>query len=347
MENSFKLVSMKTKVLQISEVEEAVTLLRSGNVVAFPTETVYGLAAPIFAPKTIQRIFEVKGRPSDNPLIAHISNFEQLAQIVQEVPPAFNRIAEAFFPGPLTIVMQKHPDVPLIATAGLGTVGVRMPNHPVALELIEALGEPVVAPSANRSGLPSSTEVGHVLDDFDGKIGAVLDGGPCAVGLESTVLSLLDPEHPIILRPGAVTKEQLEGVLEIEVKLASSSLQNATPPSPGMKYRHYAPRAKVRLFSTWEALLAHMETSSCFHKILASDPEACALKDVHELSSKDLFRHFRLADSEGVEEILVLCDSSIKENAALMNRLEKACEINHEEGIESAFCKQDHTRRSL
>src|SRR3989338_2727371 len=176
---------MKTKVLKEEGLREAAALLKKGEVVAFPTETVYGLGAPVFYKEAILKIFALKHRPPDNPLIAHISNLSELAQIVTHLPDEFFLLEKRFFPGPLTLILPVHPAVPKEATAGLKNIGVRMPAHPLTLELITRVGEPLVAPSANLSGRPSSTSAGHVLEDFEGRIPAILDGGECAIGIES------------------------------------------------------------------------------------------------------------------------------------------------------------------
>jgi L-threonylcarbamoyladenylate synthase len=316
---------MSTTVLSALEISKAVSFFKKGEIVAFPTETVYGLGAPLFNEASIKKIYSVKGRPSDNPLIAHIFDHKQLFGMVINVPDLFHTLAKAFFPGPLTIILKKDPKVPLCATAGLDTLGVRMPDHPVALKLLEALGEPLVAPSANLSGRPSATEVKHVLEDFEGKIAAVLDGGRCCVGLESTVLSLIDPKNPIIYRPGAITKEQIEAVLHIRVTMASSN-SNQKPLSPGIKYRHYAPNAKVLLFYTSQDLQTYLKKETCRKRLLLQQPtEPSSQSDeIFQLSSETLFRHLRFADERGCEEILVLCEEKILRNDALMNRLLKA-----------------------
>lgn len=310
------------ELLSEQEVLEAVKQLRRGEVVAFPTETVYGLGAPIFSEKSIRKIFELKKRPLDNPLIAHISDLEQLERIVISRPESFSLLSDAFFPGPLTVILPAHPDVPKIATAGLSTIGVRMPSHPLALELIAQLGEPLVAPSANLSGTPSATTAEHVAHDFGDRLGYILDGGPCLVGVESTVVSLIDRDHPVIYRPGGVSKEQLEEVLGVEVLDATFFSENQPASSPGLKYRHYAPKANVLLFESLEAMHQHSQTPHKKRLILSSqDLEGL----IHQtLSRQNLFHLLRYADLEHYEEVLVYCDEAIKKDSALMNRLIKA-----------------------
>jgi len=222
-------------------------VIRSGGLVAFPTETVYGLGANGLDAEAVARIFEAKGRPSDNPLILHVARKSDVKPLWKQIPEAARRLMDAFWPGPLTIVYYKSDRVPDAVSAGLDTVAVRMPDHKCALSLIREAGVPVAAPSANRSGKPSPTTAEHVRQDLFGKIDMILDGGPCRVGLESTVISLAG-KTPTILRPGGVTREMLEAVIG-PVELASSILspmkEGETAASPGMKYRHYAPDAQV------------------------------------------------------------------------------------------------------
>lgn len=231
-----------------ANVARAAAILRAGGVVAIPTETVYGLAANAFDSDAVAKIFRAKGRPQDNPLIAHIADFEMLAELAREVPEDAVRLARAFWPGPLTMVLPKTDRVPDAVTAGLDTVAVRMPNHPVARALIAAADVPLAAPSANTSGRPSPTTARHVLDDLDGKIDAVVLGGASAVGVESTVILLAEGKKRL-LRPGGVTREQLESVIgpvELDSAVLSAELTERAS-APGMKYKHYAPRTRVVL----------------------------------------------------------------------------------------------------
>ncbi|HHX87684.1 MAG TPA: threonylcarbamoyl-AMP synthase [Firmicutes bacterium] len=226
---------------------KAAAILSRGGLVAFPTETVYGLGATIDQIPTINRIFAVKGRPADNPLIVHISDREQLDRVVSYIPPAAECLMDRFWPGPLTLVLHRSPLIPSEISAGLPTVAVRMPAHPLALALIRATGVPVVAPSANLSGRPSPTTASHVLEDLACKIEAVLDGGSCRIGVESTVLDLT-ADRPVILRPGGVSREELEQVLGATVDHARWGGEQS-PPSPGMKYRHYSPKGSLLLIT--------------------------------------------------------------------------------------------------
>lgn len=242
---------MKTEVIDATRQPEAGTqmggrIIREGGLVAFPTETVYGLGADGFNPEAVAEIFEVKGRPNDNPLILHVARKNDVRRIWDRIPPKAQRLMDAFWPGPLTLVCERSDEVPDEVTAGLPTVAVRMPDNKTARALIRAADTPIAAPSANASGRPSPTTAQHVLDDIGGKIPLLIDGGDCRYGLESTVLSVSGT--PTILRPGVVTQGMLEAVVG-PVKLAESVLspmgEGEVPASPGMKYRHYAPEGEV------------------------------------------------------------------------------------------------------
>lgn len=238
-----------------AELEPAASLLRQGRLVAFPTETVYGLGANALDSQAVQNIFRAKGRPSDNPLIVHIADLDHIWSLVEEVPPLAKTLAQAFWPGPLTLVLPASAQVPKEVTAGLETVAVRLPSHPIARSLIREAGAPIAAPSANYSGKPSPTTAGHVYEDLAGRIDGIIDGGSCDVGLESTVVDATGIK-PLILRPGGVTREMLEKCIpEIEMDGAMVADEKfiAVPRSPGMKYTHYAPKAPVYMLAgSWE-----------------------------------------------------------------------------------------------
>lgn len=289
---------MKTVVLQNFDLELAVLSLQRGDPVVFPTETVYGLGALIFQEDSVKKIFEIKQRPSDNPLIAHIASLDQLELIAEEIPPLVYKLAEEFWPGPLAIVLKKRKEVPFIVSAGHETLAIRMPMHPVAQKLIQKVGVPLVAPSANLSGRPSPTTVRDVLEDLDGKVSFVIDGGDCEVGIESTVISLVSKE-PKLLRPGKITRESLEDVLKQKIFLPSRSDPII---SPGMKYRHYAPKAKVRLVFEKEHLKG----------------------DFFKPTAKNLYALLREADRQNLPEIEIYCDQETVKDEALMNRLLRA-----------------------
>lgn len=270
---------METKLLAANEESLAwgAELLRRGELVAFPTETVYGLGANALDSAAVREIFAAKGRPADNPLIVHIWDREQLAQVCH-VPPLAEKLMDAFWPGPLTLLMPRRESIPLVVTASLPTVAVRMPSHPVAAALLKACNVPVAAPSANRSGKPSPTTAHHVLEDMNGRIPLILDGGDCEVGVESTVLDI-SGETPCILRPGGITKAMLETVLP-RVEVAGSVLRPLQPGekalSPGMRYKHYAPAGAVTLVEGQEAQVV----AAC-HKLYqqaeAAGQRACIL----------------------------------------------------------------------
>ena len=242
-----KLVKVDTENPEKSVLTEAAEILKNGGLVAFPTETVYGLAANALDGTAVAKIFTAKGRPMDNPLIVHISHFEQIYELVREVPESAKKLADRFWPGPLTIILPKSAQIPDEVSAGLDTVAVRFPYHPVARAVIDAVGVPLAAPSANLSGHPSPTTAAHVMNDMDGRIEAVLDGGPCSVGVESTVLTLAE-QPPRLLRPGGITLEQLKSVLgrvEMDDAVLHPLADGKRAASPGMKYKHYSPRANV------------------------------------------------------------------------------------------------------
>lgn len=224
-------------------------ILKRGGLAAIPTETVYGLAANAFDGEACANIFKAKGRPGDNPLIVHICDMEMLSDVVSEVPEGARLLAEKFWPGPLTIIMKKSGKIPMVTSANLPTVAVRFPAHPVAREIIKKTGLPLAAPSANLSGSPSPTTFQHCVNDLMGRVDAIIDGGPCSVGVESTIISLAG-EKPVLLRPGYVTLEQLRETLG-EVELSKAVLEKLGEGekvlSPGMKYKHYAPKAAVSL----------------------------------------------------------------------------------------------------
>lgn len=248
---------MQTKIVRIEDkmpvreelLEEAARILREGGLVAFPTETVYGLGGNALDADASRKIYAAKGRPSDNPLIVHIAGMEELAPLVEEIPESARRLAEAYWPGPMTMIMKKSARIPAETSGGLDTVAIRMPADPVANALIRLAGVPVAAPSANTSGRPSPTTAEHVIQDMNGRIDVILDGGAVQVGVESTIVDL-SGDHPVLLRPGAVTVPMLEKILgpvELDPVLTKPLGPDVHPKAPGMKYRHYAPKAEMIL----------------------------------------------------------------------------------------------------
>jgi len=289
--------------------------------VAFPTETVYGLGASVFQEEGIKKIFSVKGRPSDNPLIIHIADLREVELLAADIPPIFYRLVETFFPGPLTVVLPKSSRVSSIVSGGLDSVAIRMPSYPIAQKLISLVGEPLVAPSANLSGKPSATSVEHVLEDFEGKIPAVVMGEPSSIGIESTVISLLSSEL-MILRPGAVSQEELEACLHQRVAIYHCKPEEKVL-SPGMKYRHYAPQAKVVTYKHEEELYKHcLKAPDVSRMILSNVP----LKDYsHQLLTPDSFySSLRMADKLSCSEVVIFCDRQTEKNLGFMDRILKA-----------------------
>ncbi len=315
---------METEQIDLKNLYKAAELLLHGEIVAFPTETVYGLGACIFLEEAVQKIFKAKGRPSDNPLIAHICDLASMEKIAQNIPKVFYQLAEAFFPGPLTLVVPKRKEVPLIVSAGLDTIAVRMPAHTVARDLIRLVGSPLVAPSANLSGKPSSTQVSHVLDDFNGKIAGVILGESSDIGIESTVVSLLNGKIEI-LRPGAVCQNAIEECLKQKISVFNPELVSLAPlPSPGMKYRHYAPLAKVTLFSSLEeAVDTYSKKKNPHKKMILANDSFIGIRSM-PLTTQSFYSFLRLADKEDYEEVFIVCDPETLKNKGLMNRIEKA-----------------------
>ncbi|WCK54362.1 L-threonylcarbamoyladenylate synthase [Aneurinibacillus sp. Ricciae_BoGa-3] len=322
---------------------EAAELLRNNELVAFPTETVYGLGGNALADDTVEKIYAAKGRPSDNPLILHIADKEQLNDLVREVSPLASLLIEAFWPGPLTLVMPKKQGVAHRASAGLDTLAIRMPDHPLALALIRATGLPIAAPSANLSGRPSPTTARHVMEDLNGRIAGVLDGGPTGIGVESTVVDVTG-NIPVILRPGGVTAEQIAEVAGNVAVDPGITSDKVAPKSPGMKYRHYAPAGEMTLVEAdsqeqmIQAIIRLAEQAAAEGKkvgILAAEesasryPEGCTViacgqrADLHSVAHRvyDVLRTF---DERGVDVIFSETFPAKGVGAAIMNRLNKA-----------------------
>ncbi len=339
------LMQKKTEMLSVTDedLERAAQLIREGGLVAFPTETVYGLGASAMDPAAVSGIFTAKGRPGDNPLIVHIADVSQVYGLSEDITVPAQRLMEAFWPGPLTVVLPRKPGVPDVVTAGLDTVAVRMPDHPVALEVIRRAGVPVAAPSANSSGRPSPTSAAHVAEDLAGKIDAVVDGGPCRVGVESTVVDLTT-EPPVILRPGGVTREELEGVLgHMETAASFTYGPVEAPRSPGMKYRHYSPKAEVVLVTggqperVTEKINELISRYHCRGKqtgVLAAAETAgryradavfnLGSRGCPEEIARNLFNGLRSLDMQGVDIIISEGYAETGIGTAVMNRLRKA-----------------------
>ncbi|NLK89886.1 MAG: threonylcarbamoyl-AMP synthase [Clostridiaceae bacterium] len=324
--------------------EPAAMALRRGRLVAFPTETVYGLGANALDPAAVAAIFQAKGRPGDNPLIVHVTSIEAVYALVDAMPPVALRLFAAFSPGPLTLVLSRSALVPDLVTAGLDTVAVRLPAHPVARRLIDLAGFPIAAPSANRSGRPSPTRAWHVAADLEGRISYIVDAGECSFGIESTVVDVTG-KNPVVLRPGSITNQQIlevTGVLSVEKQEFADS-SPATPRSPGMKYRHYAPRAKVLVaegsdpvgraeFAGQMAAKLHLPPFEIgyfgcrqFLNLLPAEQKvAYGDEPEPELAGRLLFDALRRLDRAGVKVIIAegLLEHGV--GIAYMNRLRKA-----------------------
>lgn len=313
-------------------------ILRGGGLVAIPTETVYGLGANAFDENAVRNVFLAKGRPSDNPVIVHISEFDEIYPLVTAVPEKAKKLAEAFWPGPLTIILPKSDKIPCVTSGGLDTVGIRMPSNPVARAVIKAAGVPVAAPSANISGLPSPSCFEHVCDDMNGRIDAIVDGGDCAVGVESTVISLV-PDVPVIYRPGGITAEQIESVIgkvEIYEAVLKPPAAGVKAASPGVMYKHYSPKAEVTVvkgsladfaaFAGRRADDGHTAVM-CFEgeEEYFSLPVITFGREDDSLSqAARLFHALRELDETGARTVYARCPSSDGVGLAVCNRLFRA-----------------------
>lgn len=319
-------------------VKTAAELIRAGEVVGMPTETVYGLAANALNGEAVKKIFLAKGRPQDNPLIVHIADFDQIYDLCPAVPPQAKLLADAFWPGPLTMIVPKGDCIPDEVSCGLDTVGIRLPSHPMARALIRESGVPLAAPSANTSGRPSTTTAAHVMHDMDGKIAAVLDGGACGVGVESTVITLA-LERPRLLRPGGITLEQLRSVLgevDVDRALYEKIGDDVKVSAPGMKYRHYAPKAPVTVVrgnpqDTAKYIAERISDATgvlCFDEYKNMFPncivECFGSKDDLGAQAREVFDRLRAFDDTSVTQIWAQCPSDEGLGLAVANRIKKA-----------------------
>lgn len=317
--------------------DKAAEILKRGGLVAIPTETVYGLAANALDGETVKKIFAAKGRPGDNPLIVHVSSMEEIYPLVEKVPEKAKKLAEKFWPGPLTMIFKKSNLIPYEVSGGLETVAVRMPSHKDAREIIKRSGLPLAAPSANTSGRPSPTNARRVLEDMDGKIDAVFDGGNCEYGVESTVITLVG-EAPTLLRPGGITYDQLREVLG-EVNIDKGVLNpvddSRKVASPGMKYKHYAPKAHVTIVKgSFEGFKKYVEEHSgegcavmCFEgeeKFFSIPCVTYGTEKDHLSQSRRIFEALRETDSIGAKRVYARCPSTDEIGLAVLNRLLRA-----------------------
>ncbi len=347
---SKKEIYMKTEIVKIDEeqidqeaIARAGEILKRGGLVAFPTETVYGLGGDALNENSSRLIYAAKGRPSDNPLIVHITNMEALKKIVTEIPPAARKLAERYWPGPLTMIFHKSSAVPLATTGGLDTVAVRMPSHKTARAMIDAAGGYIAAPSANRSGRPSPTVARYVIEDLDGLVDMIIDGGEVNIGLESTIIDLTG-EVPTILRPGYVTQDMLTetlGLVDVDRTILDANSHQA-PKAPGMKYRHYAPKGNLsivegepeRVVSYINERISALQKEGRKTGVIATDETAARyhgddVKSVgsrrdEEVIARHLFRILREFDDDNVEVMFTESFETAGIGQAIMNRLLKA-----------------------
>ncbi len=348
---------VNTEILRINDIKadaenvnRAGRLIRDGGIVALPTETVYGLGANAFDTAAVARVFEAKGRPADNPFIVHICEKEQMDELCRDIPDEARALADSLWPGPLTIILPRNRSIPDIVTAGLDTVGIRFPSHPIARAIIRASGVPVAAPSANRSGRPSTTSFLHTYEDLNGRVDAIVDGGDAYAGVESTVVEI-SGDRLRLLRPGVITLDDIRMSLEesgfsgysieLDAALKRKLGENERPRAPGMKYRHYAPKAPVTAFTgdadqTAEEirLRAHGKANTavlCFdeYKDMFDRAVIYGSKNDQAAQAHELFSALRSFDSmDDVEEILAQCPDDDGVGLAVANRLKKAAGFN-------------------
>ncbi len=358
-----KLYNITDTVSQKNEIEEIAELIKKGEAVAIPTETVYGIAADCFNESAVEKIFLAKGRPTDNPLIVHIERFEQLYSLVKEVPEKVKALTDRYWPGPLTVILPKKECISDKVSGNLPTVAVRMPSHPVARAIIKAAGVPLAAPSANISGFPSPTSAVYVTDDMNGRLPAIVDGGDCDFGIESTVISFA-VQPPVLLRPGSVTLEQISEVVG-EVSLHNAILnplsENENAVSPGMKYKHYSPSAKLIVVKgSREEFVSFIKRYPSF-----ADYALCFEGEEEDIplpaitfgresdpfsQAKRLFDSFRELDEKGAKKVFVRAPSEKGVGLGVCNRLYRAAGfniINHSDGLIIGLTGESGAGKSL
>lgn len=340
-----KLIRLNREDLKKEDFAEAAELIRQGRLVAFPTETVYGLGGDALDEAAAAKIYQAKGRPSDNPLIVHIADVKALEQLAVEIPDVAYRLAERFWPGPLTMILKRSSLVPAGTTGGLNTVAIRMPSDAIARKLIEESGCYIAAPSANASGRPSTTRAEHVMEDLGGRIDMVLDGGPVEIGLESTIIDLSE-ERPLILRPGFISLEELRELLpdaEYDKAVISRNQEKGlVAKAPGMKYRHYAPKGNLIIYEGTEAAViraineqvqkeqakgyrvAVLATEETKEKYVAGTVKSIGSRTEEATIAANLFDTLREFDEEGMEYIYSESFDTERLGQAIMNRLLKA-----------------------
>lgn len=332
---------METKIFQGSDIKEAAALIKQGKLVSFPTETVYGLGADATNEQAVQKVYQAKGRPSDNPLIVHVAEEKEVAKYVKEVPPVAKTLMKHFWPGPLTMIFNVKEDAfAHTVTAGLKSVAIRMPNNDVTLKLIKEAKTPLVGPSANTSGKPSPTTAMHVYHDLNGKIAGIVNDGETGVGLESTVLDITNPEYPTILRPGGISKEELEEVIDFVAVDKHLVSNDEVPKAPGMKYKHYSPEESVIIIdgnqSLWQEAIQHYQSLGEKVGLLANEELiavfANQVTETYSLGEKGsiqtaahrIFAGLRYFEKTDVTLILAEAHPEKGLGVAYMNRLQKA-----------------------
>lgn len=339
-----QIIEIDSQNIDLQKMEEAGKLIAGGQLVAFPTETVYGLGGDALDPEAARKIYAAKGRPSDNPLIVHIAEFEDMYRVGKNIPEKAKKLSDAFWPGPLTMIVEKSDAVPDATTGGMNTVAVRMPNHPVALELIRKSGCLIAAPSANTSGRPSPTEASHVAEDLNGKIAMIIDGGQVGIGIESTIIDLTE-EIPMVLRPGYITPKMLSEVLGEEVIIDPGIIaadDTRKPKAPGMKYKHYAPKADMIIVDGPQEQVIAKINSLAKNKKAAGDKVAVIATDEtrdsydadvilcmgskldEDAIARHLYKILRECDELSVNAIYSESFATPRIGQAIMNRMLKA-----------------------
>ena len=333
------------------ELQNVSNLIKNGDIIVFPTETVYGIGANALDTEAVRKIFLAKGRPSDNPLIVHVADKKDIEQIAVIQTAVEQKLIDVFMPGPITIILKKKPIIPNIVSAGLDTVGIRMPSNEIAQKIIKTSQVPIAAPSANISGRPSGTKISDIREELEERVSVIVDGGDSNIGLESTVLKLID-DVPVILRPGKVTPEQIENVIgkvRIDSKVFEKLLGDEKPESPGMKYRHYAPKTKCKLIYSKDenkqieminklingnnkiVVLCFEEHKDKF-KVNENNIISIGYKNKIETIAKNIYSALRMADTKDADLILIEGVEKSGIGIAIMNRLLRTCEYDFVEG---------------
>lgn len=329
------------------EIKAAAEVIKEGGLIAFPTETVYGLGADALNAEAVGKVYAAKGRPSDNPMIVHISSKNDMTKLTSCITEDMQKLMDAFWPGPLTMVVTALDIIPKVTTGGLDTVGIRMPSEPVAAKLITASETPIAAPSANLSGKPSPTTYQHVVDDLDGRIDGIIAGGSCKAGIESTVVDMTE-ETPVILRPGIITAEDLSKVLGKQVEIDPALLEKPDifnnggllqtgesfkPKAPGMKYKHYAPKAEMIIYQgSPENVRLAMAEEKMKRASFGQRVEVIVFDNEHpEAAAHDFFARLRACDKQGVDVILASALNEKGIGFAVMNRMFKSAGYNIKE----------------